>query len=83
MLMVIYAHSQLGSCLLTEKSGILVARFRGFPIPIFEDRREDEPMKGMVVAPQPRAADVGAAMLAEGGNAFDAAIAAAFASASS
>jgi gamma-glutamyltranspeptidase/glutathione hydrolase len=36
-------------------------------------------MKGMVVAPQPRAADVGAAVLADGGNAFDAAVAAAFA----
>jgi gamma-glutamyltranspeptidase/glutathione hydrolase len=36
-------------------------------------------MHGMVVAPQPRAADVGAAVLANGGNAFDAAVAAAFA----
>ena len=36
-------------------------------------------MQGMVVAPQPRAADVGAAVLADGGNAFDAVIAAAFA----
>lgn len=36
-------------------------------------------MRGMVVAPQPRAADVGAAVLADGGNAFDAAIATAFA----
>jgi gamma-glutamyltranspeptidase/glutathione hydrolase len=33
----------------------------------------------MVVAPQPRAADVGAAVLADGGNAFDAALATAFA----
>ena len=32
-------------------------------------------MKGIVVCPQPRAADVGAAVLAKGGNAFDAAIA--------
>jgi hypothetical protein len=36
-------------------------------------------MKGMVVAPQPLAAEAGAAILAAGGNAFDAAIAAAFA----
>ncbi|RMF91792.1 MAG: gamma-glutamyltransferase, partial [Nitrospinota bacterium] len=36
-------------------------------------------MKGIVVAPQPRAADVGAAVLSAGGNAFDAAIATAFA----
>jgi gamma-glutamyltranspeptidase/glutathione hydrolase len=36
-------------------------------------------MRGMVVAPQPRATDVGATVLADGGNAFDAAIAAAFA----
>ena len=28
-------------------------------------------MKGVVVCPQPRAADVGAAILARGGNAFD------------
>lgn len=35
-------------------------------------------MKGVVVCPQPRAADVGAAVLARGGNAFDAAVAAAF-----
>lgn len=36
-------------------------------------------MPGMVVCPQPRAADVGAAVLASGGTAFDAAIATAFA----
>ena len=36
-------------------------------------------MKGIVVCPQPRAADVGAAVLGQGGNAFDAAIATAFA----
>ena len=36
-------------------------------------------MKGLVVCPQPRAADVGAAILSGGGNAFDAAIATAFA----
>ena len=35
-------------------------------------------MRGVVVCPQPLAAEVGAAILAEGGNAFDAAIAAAF-----
>ena len=35
-------------------------------------------MKGLVVCPQPRAADVGAGVLASGGNAFDAAIATAF-----
>lgn len=35
-------------------------------------------MKGIVVCPQPRAADVGADVLADGGNAFDAAIATAF-----
>ena len=35
-------------------------------------------MKGVVVCPQPRAADVGAAILAKGGNAFDAAVANAF-----
>jgi gamma-glutamyltranspeptidase/glutathione hydrolase len=35
-------------------------------------------MKGVVVCPQPRAADVGAATLAKGGNAFDAAVATAF-----
>jgi gamma-glutamyltranspeptidase/glutathione hydrolase len=36
-------------------------------------------MKGMIVCPQPLAADAGAAILAAGGNAFDAAIATAFA----
>jgi gamma-glutamyltranspeptidase/glutathione hydrolase len=36
-------------------------------------------MKGMVVCPQPGAADVGADVLERGGNAFDAAIATAFA----
>lgn len=36
-------------------------------------------MKGVVVCPQPRAADVGAAILARGGTAFDAAVAAGFA----
>ena len=35
-------------------------------------------MKGVVVCPQPRAADAGAAILAKGGTAFDAAVAAAF-----
>lgn len=35
-------------------------------------------MKGVVVCPQPRSADVGAAILEKGGNAFDAAIATAF-----
>ncbi len=36
-------------------------------------------LRGMVVAPQPRAAEVGAWVLARGGNAFDAAIATGFA----
>ena len=36
-------------------------------------------MRGVVVCPQPRAADVGAEVLSAGGNAFDAAIATAFA----
>ncbi len=36
-------------------------------------------MKGMIVAPQPRATDAGAAVLAAGGNAIDAAVATAFA----
>ncbi len=35
-------------------------------------------MNGVVVAPQPRAAEVGANVLRDGGNAFDAAVAAAF-----
>ena len=35
--------------------------------------------KGIVVCPQPRAADVGADVLTRGGTAFDAAIATAFA----
>ena len=35
-------------------------------------------MKGVVVCPQPRAADAGAAVLNDGGTAFDAALAAAF-----
>ena len=37
------------------------------------------PLKGVVVCPQPRAAEVGAEVLQAGGNAFDAAIATAFA----
>lgn len=36
-------------------------------------------MKGVIVAPQPRACHIGAAVLASGGNAFDAAVAVAFA----
>jgi gamma-glutamyltranspeptidase/glutathione hydrolase len=36
-------------------------------------------MRGVVVAPEPRAAEVGADVLAAGGNAFDAAVATAFA----
>ena len=35
-------------------------------------------MKGVVVCPQPRAADAGAAILAAGGTAFDAVVATAF-----
>ena len=35
-------------------------------------------IKGLVVCPQPRAADAGAAVLRRGGNAFDAALATAF-----
>ncbi|MDH4345225.1 MAG: gamma-glutamyltransferase, partial [Thermoleophilia bacterium] len=38
-------------------------------------------MKGVVVAPEPMAAEVGADVLRAGGNAFDAAVAAAFAQA--
>lgn len=41
--------------------------------------RSTRGMRGMVVAPEPRAAEVGAAILAKGGNAFDAAIATGFA----
>ena len=36
-------------------------------------------MKGIVVCPQPRAADVGVEILGAGGNAFDAALGTAFA----
>lgn len=36
-------------------------------------------MRGLVVAPQPQAAEIGAEVLEQGGNAFDAAVAAAFA----
>ena len=36
-------------------------------------------MRGVVVCPQPLAAEIGAAVLEDGGNAFDAAIATAFA----
>jgi len=35
-------------------------------------------MRGVVVCPQPLAAEIGAAVRADGGNAFDAAIATAF-----
>lgn len=35
-------------------------------------------MRGLVVCPQPQAANVGAAVLERGGNAFDAAVATAF-----
>ncbi len=38
-----------------------------------------KPMRGVVVCPQPRAADVGAGVLRRGGNAFDAAVATGFA----
>lgn len=41
--------------------------------------KKGKSMRGMVVAPQPRAAEVGAAVLAKGGNAFDAAVATGFA----
>ncbi|HAA93522.1 MAG: gamma-glutamyltransferase [Rhodospirillaceae bacterium] len=44
-----------------------------------ENRTREIPMKGVVVCPQPRAADAGAAVLSDGGTAFDAALAAAFA----
>jgi len=36
------------------------------------------PVKGVVVAPQPEAVELGAQVLEEGGNAFDAAVAAGF-----
>ena len=36
-------------------------------------------MRGVVVAPEPRAAEIGADVLRDGGNAFDAAVATAFA----
>ena len=43
------------------------------------DKKSAGHTKGIVVCPQPQAADVGAEVLAGGGNAFDAAIATAFA----
>jgi len=43
-----------------------------------EITRGEKSMNGVVVAPQPRAAEVGAEILRSGGNAFDAAVAAAF-----
>jgi gamma-glutamyltranspeptidase/glutathione hydrolase len=42
-------------------------------------KKKTRTMRGMVVAPEPRAAEVGAAVLARGGNAFDAAVATGFA----
>ena len=39
------------------------------------NRKGSASTRGVVVCPQPRAADVGAAVLADGGTAFDAAIA--------
>lgn len=54
-------------------------RLRAMRIPDRVVKEGVSPMKGMVVCPQPRAADVGAAVLARGGSAFDAALACAFA----
>src|SRR5947208_739282 len=44
----------------------------------FHVPEKGEQMNGVVVAPQPYAAEVGAEMLRQGGNAFDAAVATAF-----